>query len=157
MLALKMLLTVAGLILLTTAFGMPLYALWLRIKNARRKATEDEAVLEPEPIAWRVPAALTMAACLPLLVAGSIVVVPSGMGGVRVSQIRGTQPGTLYPGVHFVTPLVDNVQLFDLRDHLFTAGLPNRRRKGRRAEERAERAIARGAEYRPRGDRALPA
>ncbi|MGA7106921.1 MAG: SPFH domain-containing protein [Terracidiphilus sp.] len=124
MLALKMLLTVAGLILLTTAFGMPLYALWLRIKNARRKATEDEAVLEPEPIAWRVPAALTMAACLPLLVAGSIVVVPSGMGGVCISQIGGTQPQTLYPGVHFITPLVDTVEMFDLRDHLFTAGMP---------------------------------
>jgi regulator of protease activity HflC (stomatin/prohibitin superfamily) len=45
------------------------------------------------------------------------------MGGVRVSQIRGTLPGTLYPGVHFVTPLVESVQTFDLRDHLFTAGM----------------------------------
>ena len=43
----------------------------------------------------------------------SIVVVPSGMGGVRVSQIGGTLPGTLYPGVHFITPLVDSVR--DLR------------------------------------------
>jgi regulator of protease activity HflC (stomatin/prohibitin superfamily) len=51
------------------------------------------------------------------------VVVPSGMGGVRVSQIRGTLPGTLFPGVHFVTPLVDGVQTYDLRDHLFTAGM----------------------------------
>jgi regulator of protease activity HflC (stomatin/prohibitin superfamily) len=130
MLALKMLLTVAGLILLTTAFGMPLYALWLRIKNARRKATEDETVIEPEPIAWRVPAALVMAACLPLLVAGSIVVVPSGMGGVCISQIGGTQPQTLYPGVHFITPLVDTVEMFDLRDHLFTAGMPTEGKTG---------------------------
>jgi len=62
-------------------------------------------------------------ACLPLLVAASIVVVPSGMGGVRVSQIGGTIPGTLYPGVHFVTPFVENIETFDLRDHLFTAGV----------------------------------
>jgi regulator of protease activity HflC (stomatin/prohibitin superfamily) len=60
---------------------------------------------------------------VPLLVAASIVVVPSGMGGVRISQMRGTLPGTLYPGLHIVTPLVDSVQLFDLRDHVFTAGL----------------------------------
>jgi len=58
-----------------------------------------------------------------MLVATSIVVVPSGMGGVRVSQLRGTEPGTLYPGIHFVTPLVENVETFDLRDHLFTAGI----------------------------------
>jgi regulator of protease activity HflC (stomatin/prohibitin superfamily) len=60
---------------------------------------------------------------LPLLIAGSIVVVPSGMGGVRISQLSGTVPGTLYPGVHFIMPLVESVQTFDLRDHLFTAGL----------------------------------
>ena len=130
MLALKMLLTVAGLILLTTAFGIPLYALWLRVKNARRKASGDETFLEPEPIAWRVPAALAMAACLPMLVAGSIVVVPSGMGGVCISQIGGTQPQTLYPGVHFITPLVDTVQMFDLHDHLFTTGMPTEGKKG---------------------------
>jgi regulator of protease activity HflC (stomatin/prohibitin superfamily) len=45
------------------------------------------------------------------------------MGGVRVSQVRGTLPGTLYPGVHFVTPLVESVETFDLRDRLFTAGI----------------------------------
>jgi regulator of protease activity HflC (stomatin/prohibitin superfamily) len=45
------------------------------------------------------------------------------MGGVRISQISGTLPGTLYPGVHFIAPLVDSVQFFDLRDHLFTAGI----------------------------------
>jgi regulator of protease activity HflC (stomatin/prohibitin superfamily) len=67
--------------------------------------------------------ALALLACLPLLIAASIVVVPTGMGGVRISQVSGTLPGTLYPGVHFVTPLVESVQTFDLRDHLFTAGI----------------------------------
>jgi regulator of protease activity HflC (stomatin/prohibitin superfamily) len=123
MIALKMLLTVAGVLLLAAAFAIPLYGLRLRIRTMRRKAAGETEILEPEEIAWRVPAALVLVACLPLLIASSIVVVPSGMGGVRVSQVGGTLPGTLFPGVHFITPLIDSVQTFDLRDHLFTAGL----------------------------------
>jgi regulator of protease activity HflC (stomatin/prohibitin superfamily) len=123
MIALKLLLTVAGVLLLAAALGIPLYGLWLRIRNAKGKAAGEQEQIEPEEIAWRSSAALVLVACLPLLVAASIVVVPSGTGGVRVSQIRGTLPGTLYPGVHFVTPLVESVQTFDLRDHLYTAGI----------------------------------
>jgi regulator of protease activity HflC (stomatin/prohibitin superfamily) len=131
MIALKLLLTIAGLMLMAVAAVIPLVKLWLRIQYARkRKAGTGELYLdsgvleqEPGPIAWRVPAALALVACLPLLIANSMVIVPSGMGGVRVSQIGGTEPGTLYPGLHFVTPLVESVQLFDLRDHLFTAGV----------------------------------
>ena len=123
MIALKLLLTVAGALLIAAALAIPLYSLWLRIRMARRKAAGETELPEPEEIAWRMPAALVLTACLPLLIASSIVVVPSGMGGVRVSQVRGTLPGTLFPGVHFVTPLVDNVQTFDLRDHLFTADM----------------------------------
>jgi len=123
MIALKVLLTVAGVLLLAAALGIPLYGLWLRLRVQRRKAAGETDVPQPEEIAWRGPVALALVACLPLLVAASIVVVPSGMGGVRVSQVGGTLPGTLYPGVHFVTPLVESVQTFDLRDHLFTAGI----------------------------------
>jgi regulator of protease activity HflC (stomatin/prohibitin superfamily) len=130
MLALKMLLTIVGMLLLTTAFGLPLYALWLRIQNARRIAKGEESVEQAEEISWRGPVGLALVACLPLLLAGSIVVVPSGMGGVRISQIEGTLPETLYPGVHFITPLVDNVQIFDLRDHIFTAGMGTEGAKG---------------------------
>ncbi|MGA3081928.1 MAG: SPFH domain-containing protein [Terracidiphilus sp.] len=121
--ALKLLLTVAGVLLLAAALAIPLYSLWLRIQRLRRKAKGEETAGEPEEIAWRGSVALALVACLPLLVASSIVVVPSGMGGVRVSQISGTLPGTLYPGVHFITPLVEKVETFDLRDHLFIAGL----------------------------------
>jgi regulator of protease activity HflC (stomatin/prohibitin superfamily) len=126
MIALKMLLTVAGVLLLAAALGIPLYGIWIRIRTARRKAGGETELMEtektePKEIAWRGSVALALVACLPLLVATSIVVVPSGMGGVRVSQIRGTIPGTLYPGVHFVTPLVESVETFSLRDHLFNA------------------------------------
>ncbi len=123
MIALKLLLTIAGVLLLAAAVAIPLYGLWLRIQMARRKARGEEITDEPKEIAWRGPVVLVMAACLPLLVATSIVVVPSGMGGVRVSQFSGTLPGTLYPGLHFVTPLVESVETFDLRDHLFTTGV----------------------------------
>jgi regulator of protease activity HflC (stomatin/prohibitin superfamily) len=122
MIALKVLLTVAGVLLMAAALTIPLYGLWLRIRYAQKKTSGDETVVEPESIAWRGPVALALVGCLPLLVAMSMVVVPSGMGGVKVSQIGGTIPGTLYPGLHFVTPLVETVQMFDLREHLFTAG-----------------------------------
>jgi regulator of protease activity HflC (stomatin/prohibitin superfamily) len=58
----------------------------------------------------------------PLLVAFSIVVVPSGMAGVRISDVSGTVPGTLYPGAHMVMPLAEDVALFDTRDQIFTSG-----------------------------------
>ena len=123
MIALKILMTIAGISLMAAAVAFPLYGLWLRFQYRQKKALGDETAIEPEPMAWRVPVSLAMVACLPLLIAQSMVVVASGTGGVRISQIGGTEPGTLYPGLHFVTPLVESVQMFDLRDHLFTAGV----------------------------------
>jgi regulator of protease activity HflC (stomatin/prohibitin superfamily) len=123
MLALKLLLTVAGVLLLAVALAIPLVTLVNLILRARRIDTAEATQMEPTEIPWRGPLALALVACLPLLIAASIVIVPSGIGAVRISQIRGTLPGTLYPGLHFVTPLVDSVQTFDLRDHLFTAGI----------------------------------
>jgi regulator of protease activity HflC (stomatin/prohibitin superfamily) len=128
MIALKMLLTTAGVLMLAFALFIPMYGMWMRYRAARRWELEQATGgggLKPEPpeIAWRGPVALALAACLPLLIAASIVVVPSGMGGVRISQIGGTEPGTLYPGLHFVTPMIESVETFDLRDHLFTTGI----------------------------------
>jgi len=122
MIALKLLFTVAGVLLLASALAIPLYGLYLRLMLKRRKAAGEAELETPDPISWRTPVALVLVACLPLLIASSIVVVPSGMGGVRISQVSGTLPGTLFPGVHIVTPLMDSVETFDLRDHLFTAG-----------------------------------
>jgi regulator of protease activity HflC (stomatin/prohibitin superfamily) len=128
MLALKLLLTIAGFVLLAAAVGALAFSMWKRIEQMRRKPTEDEMEGPAKPekpveIDWHRPLALAITGCMPLLIAASIVVVPSGMGGVRISQISGTLPGTLYPGVHFVAPLIDNVQMFDLRDRIFVAGL----------------------------------
>jgi regulator of protease activity HflC (stomatin/prohibitin superfamily) len=55
-----------------------------------------------------------------LLFALSIVVVPDGAAGVRISQIWGARPGTLYPGVHIVAPLIDSVVLYDTREQVYT-------------------------------------
>jgi len=75
--------------------------------------------MEAHPIRWPFAAKLAGWAMLPLLIGMSIQVVPDGMAGVRVSQISGTLPGTLYPGLHVVLPLMQRVDLFDIRDHVF--------------------------------------
>jgi len=128
MLALKFALMLAAALLLATAIALPLTHLWMRLRRQFRTFKDTPAdtntpLEEAEPIQWKSPIALALVACLPAVLATSIVEVPSGMGGVRVSQIGGTLPGTLYPGVHFVTPLIETVKTFDLRDHLFTAGV----------------------------------
>jgi regulator of protease activity HflC (stomatin/prohibitin superfamily) len=123
MIALKLLLMGVGMLMLAVAAGIPLYALWMRVRAARQAQSEEESAEPPTELRWRGSAVLALAACLPLLAAASVVVVPSGMGGVRVSQISGTLPGTLYPGLHLIVPLAETVQIFDLRDHLFTAGI----------------------------------
>ena len=132
MIALKTLLMILGMVLITVAAGIPLHGLWMQLRYAmKKKSAGSEGMLlesgvtepEPGPIMWKGPMAILLVACVPLLIAGSMVVVPSGMGGVRVSQIGGTEPGTLYPGLHFMTPMIESVQMFDLRDHLFTAGV----------------------------------
>jgi regulator of protease activity HflC (stomatin/prohibitin superfamily) len=56
----------------------------------------------------------------PVLLGLSLNVVPSGSAGVRVSQVSGASPRTLYPGVHFMVPLVDHVELYNTRDAVFT-------------------------------------
>ena len=125
MLALKDLLIAAGVLFLAAAIAITLYDLWKMYEQRQKLPADADGVteMEPVPIRWRSSVSLIVAACLPLLVADSIVVIPAGMGGVRVSQMRGTLPGTLYSGAHFVTPLVESVQMFDLRDKLFTAGV----------------------------------
>jgi len=122
MLALKYLLVVAGVLLLAAAVCITLYDLWKVMMYWRGLAQGMEELKKPEPVRWRGSIVMSMIASVPLLMADTIVVIPSGTGGVRVSQISGTQPGTLYSGVHFVAPLTESVQTFDLRDKLFTTG-----------------------------------
>ena len=71
-------------------------------------------------IRWRAAGKIALLAWLPLLAGSSITVVPDGMAGVRVSQVSGVLPGTLYPGVHLAVPFVQSVALYDIRERIFT-------------------------------------
>jgi regulator of protease activity HflC (stomatin/prohibitin superfamily) len=123
MLAFKYLLMFLGVALLVVGISILAYDLWRMVQYRRAETTGVEGVLIPQPIRWRTTVALVALAWAPMLIALSFVVVPSGMAGVRISQMSGTEAGTLYPGVHFVVPMVEQVELFDLRDKLFTTGL----------------------------------
>ena len=113
MLTLKYLLEFVGLALLVAAAAITLYDCYRRYQ-----AVEPERSLR-----WRASARLAALALAPLLAGLAIEVVPAGMAGVRVSQMSGTVPGTLYPGLHLVLPLVQSVDLFDVRDQVFQTTL----------------------------------
>ena len=123
MLALKYLLMVGGLGMMLVALGILGFDLYREILYRRALSTPGATVPAQQEWRWRTSLALVFLAWGPILLAASIVVVPSGTAGVRVSQTSGTLPGTLYPGVHFVTPLVEDVALFDTRDQVFTTGV----------------------------------
>jgi regulator of protease activity HflC (stomatin/prohibitin superfamily) len=124
MLALKHLLIAGGLGMILVALSILAYDLYREVLYRKALAAPEGTAVVPQhiPPRWRASVALALLAWGPLLLAFSIVVVPSGTAGIRVSQTSGTLPGTLYPGVHFVVPLVEDVALFDTRDQVFTTG-----------------------------------
>src|SRR5262249_51215568 len=117
MLLLKYLLLAAGFGLFAAAAAVLLYDAYRRWTRYHGPGAEKSEAAE---VHWRLAGKLFAAGWIPLLIGFSIVVVPSGAAGIRVSQIAGARPGTLYPGVHWIAPLVDSVALYDTRDHLFT-------------------------------------
>jgi regulator of protease activity HflC (stomatin/prohibitin superfamily) len=124
MLALKFLLMMGGLGMIFAAVGILTYDLYREMLYRRAQETPGGAGgAAPVRLRWRSSLALALLAWGPLLIAFSIVVVPSGMAAVRVSEISGTVPGTLYPGAHMVLPLIEDVALFDTRDQIFTTGV----------------------------------
>ena len=113
-------------LLLVSGFGLLGVSSIILAFDAYRAAVQS-MVPVPEgtpgaPIAWRWRATVRLAAmaAAPLLVALSIVVIPSGYAAVRVSQLSGTVPGTLYPGTHFVVPLFQHAEVYDVRDVVYT-------------------------------------
>jgi len=123
MLALKYLLMTISFGLFAVALALTAFDFSLLFQYRRllaKGSTENLPI--PRPVRWAWAAKLCVVALLPMLIAQGIVVIPSGMAGVRVSQISGPQPGTLYPGVHFVKPLLEEVVLYDTREQIFTAG-----------------------------------
>jgi regulator of protease activity HflC (stomatin/prohibitin superfamily) len=70
-------------------------------------------------------------AAISALAGKSIIVIPDGEAGIRLSQLYGVLPGTLYPGTHFVWPLFDRVETYDIRDQVFStaAGIAQQHEK----------------------------
>lgn len=122
MLALKYLLLATAIAMFAAAAGLFAYQLWLLVLPRRTQpepGKEGESFSSP-PLEWRRSVRLALLAVLPLLASLSIAVVPGGMAAVAVSQVSGTRPRTLYPGVHLVAPLMENLALYDTRDKIFT-------------------------------------
>ena len=138
MLTLKYLLMCGGFGMILVAVGILGYDLYEEALFRRALGTPGAAVPAAPKWRWRTSLALVLLAWGPILLAFSIVVVPTGMAGVRVSETSGTVPGTLYPGVHLVTPLMEDVALFDTRDQVFTTGVAEDG-KNRRKTLRANR------------------
>lgn len=130
MLALKYLLMILGAGLFGGAGILVAYDIYMaaRLRRLLEQASGEpgtgaarrEAVNPFGPVRWRLALQLVAAAVVPVILAQGIVVVPDGSAGIRVSQFSGVRPGTLYPGVHFITPLVDNVVTYDTREQVFT-------------------------------------
>jgi regulator of protease activity HflC (stomatin/prohibitin superfamily) len=132
MLVLKYLLMILGAGLFGSAAALVIYDIYLASQLRRllgrgepgEGAAETSGLLTTQspfgPVRWRLARQLAIAAVVPLLAALSIVVVPDGTAGVRISQIWGARPGTLYPGVHIITPLIDSIALYDTREQVYT-------------------------------------
>src|SRR5580698_7299907 len=114
MILLRYLLVFGGIMLLAGAVAILVMDVY-QILKFRKDSSGDPP---PPP---RYHAALTIGACAvaPLLLGMSIAVVPSGTAAVRVNQFAGTRPGTLYPGVHWIVPLVEEIVLYETRDEVF--------------------------------------
>ena len=131
MLLLKYFLMASGIGLFVAA-GLTLASDLHRLSRMPRAAELARVPVPPwTMMRWRNAARLAALGWLPLLAALSIVVVPPGLAGVRVSQVSGTLPGTLYPGTHLVIPLVQRVAFYNIRDHVYsTAATPDPKQPG---------------------------
>lgn len=120
MLLLKGVLLVAAIGTFLAALGRVAWNLYWLMDHRRRQALGEQNLTPPEPVYVRGPLFLGVVGIGLLLAGQSMTVVPAGMGGVRVSQLSGTRPGTLYPGGHLVNPLTDDIVLYDLREKTYS-------------------------------------
>jgi regulator of protease activity HflC (stomatin/prohibitin superfamily) len=67
---------------------------------------------------WRRAGGWLAGGLLCFVLGQAVAFVPSGHAAVRVSQLRGTRPGTLYPGLHLVVPFVEQLALYDTRERV---------------------------------------
>ena len=126
MLLLRYLLMFTGIGLLAGAAGILVWDLYQILKSRKPRETVAPGVGStfspelPQPaIHWQNAKRLATWGVVPFLAGLSIAMVPSGSAGVRVNQFVGTRPATLYPGVHFVLPLIETLETYSVRDEVF--------------------------------------
>lgn len=152
MLFLKLVLLLVAIGLVVSAVGSVVYDIYIsfelvRLLQRRRPKETTEAVgsergdasgasaLPPplpakrevagkprRPIRWGFATKLILFAALAAFLRASIIVIPDGAAAVRVSQISGVLPGTLYSGTHVIFPLTQRVENYDVRDRVFFTG-----------------------------------
>ncbi len=82
-------------------------------------------------IRWQTAAKFVAIGAVTALTAKSILVVPDGMAAVRISEISGVRPGTMYAGTHLLVPLIERAQTYDIREKVFaTAATEGPKNKG---------------------------
>ena len=132
MLLLRYLLMFTGIGLLAGAAGILVWDLYQILKSRKPRETAapgEDSILSPElpqptpAFHWQAAKRMATWGVVPLLAGLSIAMVPSGSAGVRVNQFVGTRPATLYPGVHFVLPLIENLETYSVRDEVFATVL----------------------------------
>jgi len=119
MLFLKYLLLITGTGLLVGAAGILAYDLYRIFKKRKDDATFPFPGLG-EALRWSKAGRLAGIAAVPLLAGMSIVVIPAGFAAVRVSQLSGASGHTMQTGVHFVVPLIQRAERFNVRDAVYT-------------------------------------
>lgn len=132
MLLIKYLLMFTGFGLLAAAIGILLWdlrSIFRRGKPQENSLLGENQFAELRPIRWHISIKLAVMALAPLILAASIAVVPSGMAGVRVNQFVGPRQDTLYPGVHLILPGIETVQLYNIRDQMFTTAIDDTKKK----------------------------
>jgi regulator of protease activity HflC (stomatin/prohibitin superfamily) len=141
MLLIRFLLIFVAFGFLACAAGLVLYDIFLAfeldqiLRRSPNTAASPEAGLTPLPrprrtIRLNMAAKLVIVAIVSLFLGKSIIVIPDGHAGIRISQMYGVLPGTLYPGAHLIFPLFDRVETYDIRDQVFaTAAVASTKEK----------------------------
>lgn len=136
---LRYLLIFTGIALLAGAMAILVWDLYQIVKWRKHNLGE------PQPgLRWYASRRLAMLCVLPFLAGLSIAIVPSGWAGVRVNQFVGTRPGTLYPGVHLIVPLIEQVELYSTRDSVLSTsskGDPKKKQEALRVQTREGLAV----------------
>ncbi len=122
MLQIKYLLMTIGLLTFGISATVAIHNIY-QVFEYRRRLTglPPDVPAPPHPEErWSLVRRLAIVSLVLVTIATCIEIVPVGYAGIRVSQLSGTLPGTLYPGLHLVKPLVEHIALYDMRDQVLT-------------------------------------